>query len=578
MGSHHDAPVESLRGDLVDRLIELAERSPDLVLYIELMDGKNESARLTARQLRDQAAALAASLTSRGVKRGDVVLLIATPPLEFLVGLFGCMWAGVISAPIAFPRRPEHLATRLDPVTTNAGAVAIIAATPQGEAEVGVLDALTGGELPVISIAAEVPNEPVPPVDDRGIAYLQYTSGSTSDPRGVIVTHDNLVANLDVAEALLDFGPDSVNVNWCPLTHDMGLIMGALPSIALGTQSVLMPPAAFIRRPMSWMRAVDRYRGTHGFSPNFGFDLCVERSTPDERAELDLSSARFFVNGAEPVRRRTRDRFLDAFASSGFPVGAYTPGYGLAESSVLVSVAVEPPDSPGTVIWVDAKALEQHEVVLRDEGDEGIRELCSDGIVGPGYDVRIVDPITLEEMPPERVGELCLRGPSVCPGYWNRPQETKAAFGAVVVGDDGGPYLRTGDLAFLHEGELVICGRDKDLIIIRGRNLYPQDIELAAELSHEAVRDGGSAAFTLDGDMGDSLGIVAEVDGEPDVDEVSSAIKEAVLREFEVHVADVLLVAPYRLPKTSSGKKQRNATRDLWANTRENPSDLAPRQ
>lgn len=571
---NHASPP--LPGDLIDRLVELAERSPDRVIFIELMDGKNESARLTAKQLRDQAAALATSITSRGIKHGEVVLLIATPPLEFLVGLFGCMWAGVIAAPIAFPRRPEHLVSRLEPVQANAGAVGIVAATPQGEAETAVLDLLTGGKLPVISIAGYLPDEAVPPVPDRDIAYLQYTSGSTSDPRGVIVTHDNLVANLDVAEAVLDFGPDSINVNWCPLTHDMGLIMGALPSIAFGTLSVLMPPAAFIRRPMTWLRAIDSHRGTHGFAPNFGYDLCVERSTPEERAELDLSSMRFFVNGAEPVRRRTRDRFLDAFAASGVPVGAYTPGYGLAESSVLVSVAVDPPESPGAVIWVDAKALEQHEVVMRDEGDEGVRELCSDGIFGPGYDVRIVDPVTMEVMPPDRVGELCLRGPSVCPGYWNREEETRAAFGAIVVGDDGGPYLRTGDLAFLHEGELVICGRAKDLIIIRGRNLYPQDIELTAELAHEAVRDGGSAAFTLDGDMGDSLSVVAEVDGEPDVEAVSSAIKEAVMRDFEVHVADVLLIAPYRLPKTSSGKKQRNAARHLWSQARENPSDLAP--
>ena len=577
MTSQNHAPPP-LPGDLVDRLNELADQSPDRVIFIELMDGKNESARLTAKQLRDQAAVLATSITSRGIKQGDVVLLIATPPLEFLVGLFGCMWAGVIAAPIAFPRRPEHLASRLEPVQANAGAVGIVAATPQGEAEVAVLDLLTGGELPVISIAGDLPDEAIPPVPDRDIAYLQYTSGSTSDPRGVIVTHDNLVANLDVAKAVLDFGPDSVNVNWCPLTHDMGLIMGAMPSIAFGTLSVLMPPAAFIRRPMTWLRAIESHRGTHGFAPNFGFDLCVDRSTPEERAELDLSSMRFFVNGAEPVRRRTRDRFLDAFAACGFPVGAYTPGYGLAESSVLVSVAIDPPESPGAVIWVDAKALEQHEVVMRDEGDEGVRELCSDGIFGPGYDVRIVDPVTMEVMPPDRVGELCLRGPSVCPGYWNREEETRAAFGAIVVGDDRGPYLRTGDLAFLHEGELVICGRAKDLIIIRGRNLYPQDIELTAELSHEAVRDGGSAAFTLDGDMGDSLGVVAEVDGEPDVAAVSKAIKEAVMRDFEVRVADVLLVPPYRLPKTSSGKKQRNATRDLWVHSRESSGDLATRR
>jgi acyl-CoA synthetase (AMP-forming)/AMP-acid ligase II len=392
----------------------------------------------------------------------------------------------------------------------------------------------------------------------------------------VIVTHDNLIANLDVCHALLDIGEGSVNVSWCPLTHDMGLIMGALPSIAFGMVSVLMPPAAFIRRPMTWMRALDRYRGTHAYSPNFGYDLCVDRSTAEERSELDLSTVTCLINGAEPVRRRTRDRFLEAFEPCGLRASSQTAGYGLAESSVLVTATQS--DRPFSVVWVDAKALEQHDVVLRDEDDEGVRELCSDGVLGPGYDARIVHPVTLEELPPERVGELCLRGPSVCPGYWNREEETRATFGVTVAGDDDGPYLRTGDLAFFHEGELVMCGRSKDLIIMRGRNLYPQDIELTAELAHDAVRDGGSAAFTLDDDLGESLGIVAEVDGEPDAVEVASAIKEAVLREFEVHVADVMLVAPYKVPKTSSGKKQRSATRRLWAEAHENRESLAPRQ
>ncbi|MFZ0142649.1 MAG: fatty acyl-AMP ligase [Aeromicrobium sp.] len=566
---------DSLSGDLIDRLNDLADRSPDLVVYIELLDGKNESARLTAKQLRDQAVAVAASLTDRGIERDDVVLLIATPPLEFLVGLFGCMWAGVIAAPISFPRRHEHLESRLEPVRANAGAVGIVAATPQGEAEEGILDILTGGELPVISIAADPPETPLPPVADRNIAYLQYTSGSTSDPRGVIVTHDNLIANLDVCKALMRFDDDSINVSWCPLTHDMGLIMGSLPSIAFGMLSVLMPPAAFIRRPMTWLRAIGTYRGTHGYSPNFGYDLCVDRSTEEERAELDLSSVRCLINGAEPIRKRTRDRFLGAFGPSGLPDSTHTAGYGLAESSVLVTTT--PAGRSVDVIWVDAKALEQHDVVLRNEDDEGVRELCSCGILGPGYDARIVDPTTLEEMPEGRVGELCLRGPSVCPGYWNREDMTKEMFGVTVAGDDGGPYLRTGDLAFFHENELVICGRAKDLIVMRGRNLYPQDIELAAELAHDAVRHGGSAAFTLDGDMGETLGIVAEVDGEPDAAAVSSAIKEAVLREFEVQVSDVMLVAPYRVPKTSSGKKQRSATRRLWAEARESGQEFAAR-
>jgi acyl-CoA synthetase (AMP-forming)/AMP-acid ligase II len=556
-------------GDILDRLVELAETSPDLVLYIELLDGVEESGRLTAAELRDQSAALAATLTARGLKPGDVALLIATPPLEFLVGLFGCMWAGVIAAPISFPRRPEHLESRLEPVRANADAVAVVAATPQGAAEIAVLEQLTRGTVPVVAITDRDAGQAAEPAADRDIAYLQYTSGSTSEPRGVIVTHANLAANLGLCDELLAMTTGSVTVSWCPLTHDMGLVMGALPAVWYGNLSVLMPPGAFIRRPLTWMRAMDKYRGTHGYSPNFGFDLLVDRSKPEERAALDLSRVEALVNGAEPVRRLTRDRFIDAFAVGGIRPGAHTPGYGLAESTVLVSVSAA--GDPGKVLWLDGEALEQHRVLHRSKGDAGAREVCVDGVPATEYDVRIVDPVTGTETRPDQVGELWLRGPSVSPGYWRREEATRETFGGTLPGDDGGPYLCTGDLAFLHEGEIVICGRAKDLIVIRGRNLYPQDIEITAELSHDAVRLGGSAAFAVEDESGatmETLVVVAEVNGEPDEAEVVQAIGSAVLREYELHVSDVLLVPPYTVPKTSSGKKQRSATRRLWQRAR----------
>ena len=551
--------------DILDRLIELAETTPDRLLYVELLDGVNESGRLTAAELRDQAAALAATLADRGLKPGDVALLIATPPLEFLVGLFGCMWAGVIAAPVAFPRRPDHLVSRLEPVRANADAVAVVAATPQGQAEIDVLEQLTRGTVPVVAITDREAGTMPTPAGDRDIAYLQYTSGSTSDPRGVIVTHANLAANLECCRELLVMDEETVNVSWCPLTHDMGLVMGALPSVWFGMLSVLMTPGAFIRRPMTWMRAMSRYRGTHGYSPNFGYDLLVDRSKSEERDELDLSNVRALVNGAEPVRRLTRDRFLDAFAVTGIKPGAHTPGYGLAESTVLISSS--PPGDPGRVLWVDGEALEQHRVEYRTKGDPGARELCVDGTAATGYDVRIVDPATGTELPPDQVGELWVRGASVSPGYWRREEATAEAFGGRLAGDDGAPFLCTGDLAFLDRGEIVICGRAKDLIVIRGRNLYPQDVEVTAELSHDAVRLGGSAAFAVEDETGETmetLVVVAEVDGEPDEAEVGDAIRSAVLREYELHVSDVLLVPPYSVPKTSSGKKQRTASRRLW--------------
>lgn len=560
--------------DLIDRLCELADAAPDRVLYIELLKGTDETARLTAKELRERAGALAASLAASDVKPGQVVLHIATAPVEFLVGLFGCMWAGVIAAPISFPRRAEHLTTRLEPVRQNADAVAIVAGTPQGKGEEAVLELLTGGELPVISIDAPAAAPLPAPCADRAVAYLQYTSGSTSEPKGVIVTHDNLIANLETSVALIGYGADTVNVSWCPLTHDMGLIMGALPSVAFGATSVLMPPGAFIRRPLVWLQAIDRYRGTHGYSPNFGYDLCVERTTADQRAALNLSSMRVFVNGAEPVRERTRERFLDAFAAARLRPEAYTPAYGLAEATVLVTAT--PADSFGLVVWADAGALERHEVELADLDDAGARAMCADGVPGPDHEVAIVNAASAAKVTPGRVGEVWLRGASVCAGYWRRPAETEETFGARIVGDDGGPWLRTGDLGFMHEGELVICGRAKDLIVVRGRNIHPQDLEFSAELAHLAVRLGGSAAFAVDdGDGVEAAVILAEVDGEPDTDEVCTAIKTAVWREFEVELADVLLVGPQQVPKTSSGKKQRSASRAIWRNARES-STLQP--
>ena len=552
-------------GDLVDRLVDAAERTPDRLLFVELMDGTNESARLTAAQLRERAAAVAGSLTAAGVNRDEVALLIAGPPAEFLVGLMGCLWAGVIAAPVAFPRRVEHLKTRVEPVRANAGATAVVAGPPQGEAERTVLELLGGGELPIVHTGAKAAPA-TDPVDDRRIAYLQYTSGSTREPRGVVVTHDNLMANLDVIHHLLGFEDDAIIVSWCPLTHDMGLVMAALPAIAFGVPSVLMPPGEFVRRPMAWMRALSDWHGTHGFSPNFGYDLCVDRSTPQDRAALDLSAVRCLVNGAEPVRNITRDRFVEAFEPAGLRPEAHRPAYGLAEATVLVSCATA--EKANTVLSVEAAALEQNEVRFVDEGSPRARSLVGDGVVGSGYEVRIVDPAGCEALGPGQVGELWIGGPSVSPGYWSRAEATQEVFGGVIAGEGGRTYLRTGDLAFFHEDQLVICGRAKDLIVIHGRNIHPHDVELTAELAHDAARIGAAAAFSIDDGGTEALVIVVEVDGQPDEAPIVEAIRTAVLREFEIHVADVLLVQPREIPKTSSGKKQRSMTRQLWQEAR----------
>jgi acyl-CoA synthetase (AMP-forming)/AMP-acid ligase II len=561
-----DLAMDKLCGDLVERLDQLAELEPSRPLVTELLDGATESASLTAPTLLGRAAAVSIALRERGIGKDDVALLIASSPAELLCGLLGCLRSGVIAVPLAFPTRPDHLVTRLEPVRVNAGAVAVLAGTAHDEREQEVLELLTEGALPVVPAnLAPIDPDVSPPCNSREVAYLQYTSGSTTDPKGVTVTHQNLIANLSGIARQFAYDSDTVVVNWNPLSHDMGLVMGALPAIAFGVCSVLMPPIAFLRRPMHWLRAIERYRGTDAFSPNFGYDLLVDRTSPEERATLDLSSMRSWVNGGEPVRSRTHDRFIQAFAVSGVKPVSWRPGYGLAEATVYVSST--PIDDPGLVVWVDAKALEEDRVALAAPNAPDARPLCSGGIVEPSYEAAIVDHRTKQRLASLCIGELWLRGPSVSPGYWKGEQETIDTFGATIAGDSDRPWLRTGDLAFFHGDQVVPCGRLKDVIVIAGRNLYPQDIELTAESAHDAIRPGGVAAFSIDDDGSEAIALLVEVndpDDETVAAHVSGAVRRAIMSEYRARMVGIRFLGPRGVPKTSSGKVQRTASREIY--------------
>jgi acyl-CoA synthetase (AMP-forming)/AMP-acid ligase II len=336
----------------------------------------------------------------------------------------------------------------------------------------------------------------------------------------------------------------------------MGLIGGILQPIFSGYPTTLLSPPHFLKRPVRWLEAISRVRGTHSAAPNFAFDLCVRKISPEARAGLDLSSWRMVCHGAEPVRAETIDRFVDAFKSCGLRRDAIYPCYGLAEGTLLVTGG-ETRDP--VVRSFDGRALEERRVV-RSEAPLA-RMLVGCGSALPDHEIRIVDPESLRDARPGEIGEIWLRGPSVALGYWDRPDETARTFQATA--EDGKRYLRTGDLGFHHEGDLYITGRLKDLIIIRGRNIYPQDVEATVERATEAVRPGGSCAFSVD--LGDErLVVVAEVrQGEPGGHEDAlHRIRTAVAREHSVSVGMLALVAQGGLPKTSSGKLQRNATRE----------------
>ncbi|HEV2087264.1 MAG TPA: condensation domain-containing protein, partial [Cryptosporangiaceae bacterium] len=416
--------------------------------------------------------------------------------------------------------------------------------------------------------------EPVRVAPDA-TAVLQYTSGSTSDPRGVMLSHANLLHNSGLIQQLFGTTTESRGLVWLPPYHDMGLIGGLLQPLYGGFPVTLMSPLHFLEQPMRWLRAIDRFGATVSGGPNFAYDLCVRRCDPDQAARLDLSSWRVAFNGAEPVRPETLGRFAAAFAPSGFRPDAFLPCYGLAEATLIVSGhggrgsagdagPTEETGPPVPIVPVDRAALERHLVCPPSTGP--VAHLTSCGPTAPDQRIAIVDPVTSIACAPDRVGEIWVSGPSVATGYWRKPDETGRVFRARLAGSAEGPFLRTGDLGFLHDGHLVVTGRLKDLVIVRGQNHYPQDVELTAERVDPILRPGCTAAF-LPFDDDDRLVLVHEVrqgSEAVDVSDVATRIRQAVAQEHGLEVHTVVLVRARGMPKTSSGKVQRRLCRTRY--------------
>ncbi|MFP2926241.1 fatty acyl-AMP ligase, partial [Pyxidicoccus sp. 3LG] len=397
------------------------------------------------------------------------------------------------------------------------------------------------------------------------MAFLQYTSGSTGSPRGVVLTHANLLHNSHAIQRCFEHDSNSVGVIWLPPYHDMGLIGGILQPLHVGFPVVLMSPLDFLARPMRWLQAVSRYRATTSGGPNFAYELCVRKATPELVSQLDLSSWSLAFNGAEPLHPATLQRFRETFAPCGFRPEAVYPCYGLAEATLIASGGRKAALPLQHSVRKDA--LEANEAVPVSSTDAGALTLVGCGTRLPDQELLIVEPQGRLPLPEGRVGEVWLRGPSIARGYWNRPEETEATFHARRADDPAaGPYLRTGDLGFLRDGELFITGRLKDLIIVRGRNHYPHDLERTAVACHAALRPGCSAAFGVEATGGEQLVLVQEVDTRKafDAAALTEAIREAVAAEHGVVLHAVVLIEPGSLPKTSSGKVQRRATRAAW--------------
>ncbi len=530
--------------------------------FVFLADGETEKATITNAELDRQASVWAALLQARGLA-GERVLLLFPPGLDYIAAFFGCLYAGAVAVPAYPPRRGRSL-DRLRAIANDARAAAVLAAPTMRALTEPQQDSwpeplwLTSSDLDPAADWCE------PALGPTNLAMLQYTSGSTSAPKGVMLTHGNLLHNCEWVRRLFGHTPESRGIIWLPPYHDMGLIGGILQPLYTGFVCHLLSPVLMFASPFAWLQAISRFGGTTSGGPNFAYDLCVRKVTPEQRATLDLSAWQVAFTGAEPVRAETLERFATTFGPCGFRREAFYPCYGLAEAT-LIAAGGRRNAAPRT-LGVCKAMLETGQVKVAADGECPRDVLVSCGSSLDDQSLIVVDPERQSPCPPGRVGEVWLSGPSVAQAYWERPDESRQTFGATLADTGEGPFLRTGDLGFLHDGALFVTGRRKDLIILRGRNLYPHDLELSAERSHRDLQRGSCAAFAVVEEGLERLVIACEAipRRQPQLAEVAEAVCRAISEEHEADLHAFVLLRPGGLPKTSSGKIQRGECRRLY--------------
>ena len=541
-------------------LLERAAATPERVVYRFLPDNDAPPRELTFAALQERANAVAHALLGCA-QRGDRVLVLCPPGIDYIAGLWGCFLAGMVAVP-ALPPRFHRPSSRFDALLQDSDARVALTTEAQKQAMGRRELEPKVAALRFVSVDALERSEPVK-CESRAsdLVVLQYTSGSTSTPRGVMLDHTNLIENCRRAIEAAEFSETSELISWLPPYHDMGLIGTILLTVVVGCRATMMSPFSFVTRPARWLEAITRYRGTHAGAPDFGFDLCTRRLTEEQKRELDLSSWKVAWNGAERVRSTTLDAFAQAFEPVGFTRGAMRPCYGLAEATLTVSFSgAEGPRS----LNVSARALGRHEVRPPDDAEDA-QELVSSGRVIRKHAVRVVDPETRKPCEDDRVGELWVSGPSVALGYWNRPEHSAKTFRATLAGDDGTHWLRTGDLGFFRDGELFVTGRLKDVIIVSGRNYYPDDIEHTVQSAVSAARAGCGAAFAIEREGTERACLVQEVDGRDlPWEQLAAEARAAVFAEHELVLDEVVWLAPGKLAKTSSGKVQRSLMKQRY--------------
>ncbi|MGW4246195.1 fatty acyl-AMP ligase [Nocardia sp. NPDC004722] len=546
-------------GTLVDILSSRVLDTPHRPAYI-FANRREDREVLDHRGLWERIAGLAERIVAE-TAQGDRVALLCPPGPDFVCGFFACLTTRRIAVPVHLPMSAQQLAT-LAAILRDSGATAAIAplsVVPVDSERLGgirVIDSEQAGR--------GLGYEPTSAPDPDDIAFLQYTSGSTGTPKGVMVRHSNLTANLGLLRTKYQLTPDHSIVSWLPPYHDMGLIQGALLPMFAGFPSTLMSPMTFLRDPLSWLREIAAAERVVAGGPNLAYGLCAKRVDPDQAAQLDLTGWDIAFVGAEPVDPNTLRAFVEAFAVSGFRASSFAPMYGLAESTLYVNGGDRGAGARSRRF--SAADLEGGHAIAKPDG----RELISVGPVGP--QIAVVDRDTGARCAGDRIGEIWLRGPSVTAGYWDKPEQTAEAFAATIAGEDGSRYLRTGDLGFVCDGELYISGRSKELMIVHGRNIFPQDVERTIVSGHPHIRPGGCAVFAAQVDNQDRVHVVGELAdtlGSDQLAALEDSIRDAVSREYAVSVHRVVFVGKGEVPKTTSGKIQRQRLSETFSTATE---------
>jgi acyl-CoA synthetase (AMP-forming)/AMP-acid ligase II len=559
--------MQFFEDNLVTLLRRRAVEQPQAIAYTFLADGEREESHLTYGDL-DQRARVIAARLQQEMAAGERAILLYPTGLDFVAAFFGCLYAGVVAVPVPEPFLERHILrlrnivgdAQTRTILTDEKLLAMVQHRFGDNAEIQALRWLATD-----SRTAEAGPWHDPEIGPDTLAFLQYTSGSTAAPKGVLVSHRNVMANSEMIRRFLGSSKESVFVTWLPLFHDLGLIANIVQTVYAGGRCVLMPPFVFLQKPFRWLQAISRYRADISGAPDFAYALAARKVTAEQKAGLDLSRWRKAYNGAEPVRATSLESFADAFHSCGFRRESLTPAYGMAEAVLFMT---GDPGPAGPIYYdVDADAFGWGRIVPARDGESKVTTVACGRTDWLDQEIKIVNPDSCLICAPDEVGEIWISGSHVTAGYWKNPAETEAVFHGYLADSNEGPFLRSGDLGFMHQGRLYIGGRIKDLIIIDGTNHYPQDIEFTVENAHPLVRPGCTAAFSIDRNGQERLVIVAELRphdpaGEPlSPDQLRHEIRQAVAAEHGIRSHDIQFIKPRTIPKTSSGKIQRRACR-----------------